>query len=88
MLKTTLVSAMNRVLVSLMTCLWCIGIAGFTQTTAAIADSAVTVSTLAGTAGVVGSADGSGAAAQFRFSCGIAADTAGNLYVADFENST
>ena len=88
MLKTTLVSAMNRVLVRLMTCLWCIGIVGFTQTTAAIADSTVTVSTLAGTAGVRGSADGSGAAAQFRYPYGIAVGTAGNVYVADTSNHT
>ena len=46
------------------------------------------VSTLAGTAGVVGSADGSGGAAQFSGPEGIAADTAGNLYVADSSNST
>ena len=41
------------------------------------------VTTLAGTPGVFGSADGSGAAAQFFGMDGIAADTAGNLYVAD-----
>ena len=46
------------------------------------------VSTLAGTAGVIGSADGSGAAAQFNSPYGIAVDTAGNLYVADLSNST
>ncbi len=46
------------------------------------------VTTLAGTAGVLGSADGSGAAAQFNSPGGIAADTAGNLYVADTLNNT
>jgi sugar lactone lactonase YvrE len=46
-----------------------------------------TVSTLAGSAGVIGSADGSGAAASFNFPNGIAVDGSGNLYVADTENS-
>ena len=46
------------------------------------------VTTLAGTAGVRGSADGSGAAAQFNNPQGIAADPAGNLYVADTFNHT
>jgi kumamolisin len=45
------------------------------------------VSTLAGTAGVVGNADGTGAAAQFRFPQGIAAAKDGDLYVADSGNS-
>ena len=88
MLKKTWVSAMNRVLVWLMTCLWCIGIAGLTQTTAAIVDSAGTVTTLAGTPGVIGSADGIGAAAQFYVPSGITTDSAGNLYVADQVNHT
>ncbi|WP_235025407.1 NHL repeat-containing protein [Caballeronia terrestris] len=46
------------------------------------------VTTLAGTAGVSGSADGSGAAAQFYAPHDIAADHVGNLYVADFGNGT
>jgi len=41
------------------------------------------VSTLAGTPGVVGGQDGTGAAAQFGAPTGIAADAGGNLYVAD-----
>jgi sugar lactone lactonase YvrE len=46
------------------------------------------VTTLAGTAGVPGSTDGTGAAASFRSPRGIAADSAGNVYVADRDNST
>ena len=46
------------------------------------------VSTLAGTADSVGSADGTGAAARFNESTGVATDSAGNVYVADAGNST
>ena len=42
------------------------------------------VTTLGGSAGVVGSADGVGTAAQFVFPCGVAIDSTGNLYVADW----
>jgi len=41
------------------------------------------VSTLAGTAGETGSADGVGAQARFYFPTGVAADKAGNVYVVD-----
>jgi sugar lactone lactonase YvrE len=46
------------------------------------------VTTLAGTAGTVGSADGTGAAARFWLPQSVAADTNGNLYVADTANGT
>src|SRR5207302_1125096 len=46
------------------------------------------VTTLAGTAGVVGSTDAIGAAASFGFPNGVATDSAGNVYVADTLNST
>lgn len=46
------------------------------------------VSTLAGLAGVTGGADGTGATARFAFPRGVAADGAGNVYVADTNNST
>ena len=46
------------------------------------------VTTLAGTAGMSGSIDGTGAAARFNGPAGIAADGAGNLYVADRANDT
>jgi uncharacterized repeat protein (TIGR01451 family) len=46
------------------------------------------VTTLAGTPGVAGSADGTGAAAQFNYPFGVAADSKGNVYVADSGNCT
>jgi streptogramin lyase len=46
------------------------------------------VSTFAGTAGTYGNTDGVGSAALFRSPSGIAADLAGNLYVADRGNHT
>ena len=45
------------------------------------------VTTLAGTAGSSGHSDGKGAAAQFLAPEGVAVDGAGNVYVADTENS-
>jgi secreted PhoX family phosphatase len=45
------------------------------------------VTTLAGTAGMSGSADGTGAAARFNQPTGAAVDSAGNVYVADQLNS-
>ena len=45
------------------------------------------VTTLGGVANAVGSADGIGAAARFSYPAGLAADEAGNLYVADRNNS-
>jgi len=46
------------------------------------------VATLAGTAGVRGSADGTGASAQFFYPAGITVDQNGVLYVADVMNAT
>ncbi len=46
------------------------------------------VTTLAGTPGVQGSADGTGAAARFRYPGDIALDVAFNLYVTDVNNHT
>ena len=50
--------------------------------------SAGVVSTLAGTAGIRGSSDGTGAAARFDTPGGVATDGAGNVYVADTNNNT
>jgi len=45
------------------------------------------ITTLAGTAGTVGRADGTGAAARFSDPTGVAADNLGNVYVVDSENA-
>ena len=45
-------------------------------------------STIAGTAGSSGNADGPGNSAQFGYPTGVAADSAGNVYVADYGNGT
>jgi len=50
--------------------------------------SAGVVTTLAGTAGVIGSADGTSSAAQFFYPFAVAVDGAGNVYVADTNNYT
>ena len=46
------------------------------------------VTTLAGTAGVSGSADGTGPAAQFGAPTNVTVDGSGNVYVTDGQNST
>jgi hypothetical protein len=46
------------------------------------------VSTLAGSPGVAGNADGIGAAARFAYPRDVAVDGAGNVYVADTDNHT
>jgi YVTN family beta-propeller protein len=43
-----------------------------------------TITTFAGTVGVIGTDDGTGAAASFNLPKGIAADSSGNLFVSDF----
>jgi hypothetical protein len=46
------------------------------------------VTTIAGTAGVTGHADGIGGNASFSSPVGVATDRAGNVYVADYGNNT
>ncbi|MBN8460988.1 MAG: choice-of-anchor D domain-containing protein [Verrucomicrobia bacterium] len=46
------------------------------------------VTTLAGSPGMSGSADGAGSSARFFYPMGVATDSNGNLYVADTENHT
>jgi len=46
------------------------------------------VTTLAGLAGIPGSADAMGSAARFRQPTGVATDSSGNVYVGDFNNHT
>jgi sugar lactone lactonase YvrE len=46
------------------------------------------VTTLAGLAGSLGSADGTGRSAQFYGPWGVAVDSAGSVYVADYRNNT
>ncbi len=50
--------------------------------------SAGTVTTLAGTAGIIGNADGSGAMAQFNAPQGITVHSSGVLYITDTGNHT
>lgn len=46
------------------------------------------VTTFAGAAGQLGSADGAGTVARFRFPAGLAIDGSGNVFVADSRNGT
>src|SRR5262249_28768059 len=46
------------------------------------------VSTFAGSPGMPGSVDGTGAAARFNAPIGVSLDGAGNLYVSDSDNNT
>ena len=51
-------------------------------------DTAANVTTVAGSAARTGTADGQGGVARFSYPQGVVADTAGNLFVVDTNNST
>ncbi len=59
-----------------------------TSPAALIVASPLTIATLAGSAGVSGSADGTGSAARFNGPSDVAFDGAGNAYVTDTNNHT
>jgi sugar lactone lactonase YvrE len=63
-------------------------VADFNSNTIRKITAAGVVTTLAGTPGVQGSADGTGAAAQFYLPQGVAVDGTGNVYVSDYGNNT
>jgi serine/threonine protein kinase/sugar lactone lactonase YvrE len=58
-----------------------------TNSVPAVPVPAVSITTLAGQAGVGGYADGAGSLAQFRLPNSVAVDSAGNVYVADTANN-
>jgi mucin-19 len=59
---------------------------GLNQVIRKVVVSTGAVSTLAGSVGVSGKADGTGTAASFKNPAGLAADASGNVYVADYAN--
>lgn len=64
------------------------GCAGkFADSPASGQSSGLTVSTLAGSAGVTGSTNATGTAASFNYPSGIAVDSSGNVYVGDQSNN-
>ena len=63
-------------------------VSDFNNSTIRLVTPAGVVTTIAGTAGSLGSADGTGAAAQFNGPQGIALNASGNIIVADSNNNT
>jgi kumamolisin len=54
---------------------------------ALVIDTPLVISTLAGAAGTIGSHNASGTGATFAYPSGIAVDSSGNLYIADYNNN-
>lgn len=63
-------------------------VADYTNHTIRRVTPAGVVTTIAGSAGISGSANGTGSAARFRQPTGVAVDSGGNVYVADQSNNT
>lgn len=63
-------------------------VADMSNTTIRKISPAGVVTTIAGQAGIAGSADGVGTIARFNYPNGVAVDNAGNIYVADTGNNT
>ncbi len=63
-------------------------VADTTNSTLRKVTSSGVVTTIAGSAGSFGSADGTGSAAQFNSPCAVAVDSVGTVYVADRNNHT
>ncbi len=59
-----------------------------TPATTMVVEAPLTTAAYAGVVGTTGTADGSAAGANFNFPSGVALDSSGNLYVADFSNNT
>lgn len=53
-----------------------------------IVDTPLIITTLAGSAGISGNVNATGTSSQFSYPSGIALDTSGNLYIADYGNSS
>jgi kumamolisin len=70
-------------------CLATYGTSTLTSTPAAnlVVETPLVVTTFAGKAGTTGEVNATGTAAEFAYPSGVALDSSGNLYVADFNNN-